>query len=123
MEREGAHFMIEMSRSNWHARHVVIATGYSDRPFVPPQAQQLSRRIVQIVPTQYRNPAQLPSGGVLVVGASATGVQLADEIHASGRPVTLAVGRHQRLPRVYRGRDILWWLDAMGVFDESGADV
>ena len=56
---------------------------------------------------------------MLVVGASATGVQLADEIHASGRPVTLAVGRHTRLPRVYRGRDILWWLDAMGVFDET----
>jgi putative flavoprotein involved in K+ transport len=56
---------------------------------------------------------------VLVVGASATGVQLADEIHASGRPVTLAVGRHTRLPRVYRGRDVLWWLDAMGVLDET----
>jgi putative flavoprotein involved in K+ transport len=82
-------------------------------------ARQLSPRAVQIVPTEYRNPQQLPPGGVLVVGASATGVQLADEIHASGRPVTLAVGRHQRLPRQYRGRDILWWLDGMGVFDET----
>jgi putative flavoprotein involved in K+ transport len=123
VEREGPHFRVETSRGKWHARHVVIATGYSDRPFVPPQAQHLSRRIVQIVPTQYRNPAQLPPGGVLVVGASATGVQLADEIHASGRPVTLAVGRHQRLPRTYRGRDILWWLDAMGVFDATTEDV
>jgi putative flavoprotein involved in K+ transport len=123
VKREGAHFRVETSRGTWHARHVVIATGYSDRPFVPPQAQSLSRRIVQIVPTQYRSPAQLPAGGVLVVGASATGVQLADEIHASGRPVTLAVGRHQRLPRTYRGRDILWWLDAMGVFDATTEDV
>ena len=123
VEREGPHFRVETSRGNWHACHVVIATAYSDRPFVPPQAQHLSRRIVQIVPTQYRNPAQLPPGGVLVVGASATGVQLADEIHASGRPVTLAVGRHQRLPRTYRGRDILWWLDAMGVFDATTEDV
>jgi len=123
VEREGEHFKVETSRGVWHARHVVIATGYNDRPFVPRQAQLLSRRIAQIVPTQYRNPGQLRPGGVLVVGASATGIQLADEIHASGRPVTLAVGRHQRLPRRYRGRDILWWLDAMGVFDATTEEV
>lgn len=123
VERAGEHFKVETSRGVWHARHVVIATGYNDRPFVPPQAQPLSRRIAQIVPTQYRNPGQLRPGGVLVVGASATGIQLADEIHASGRPVTLAVGRHQRLPRTYRGRDILWWLDAMGVFDATTEEV
>jgi putative flavoprotein involved in K+ transport len=122
-ERDNEHFKIETSRGQWHARHVVIATGYNDLSFVPPQARHLLRRIVQIVPTQYRNPAQLPAGGVLVVGASATGIQLADEIHASGRPVTLSVGRHQRLPRTYRGRDILWWLDAMGVFDATTENV
>jgi putative flavoprotein involved in K+ transport len=123
VEREREHFKVETTRGQWHARHVVVATGYSDRSFVPPAAQQLSERVVQVVPTQYRNPAQLPLGGVLVVGASATGVQLADEIHASGRPVTLAVGRHQRLPRTYRGRDILWWLEAMGIFDATTEDV
>jgi putative flavoprotein involved in K+ transport len=63
----------------------------------------------------YRNPDQLPQGGVLVVGASATGTQLADEIHRSGRPVTIAVGEHIRAPRVYRGKDIQWWMDAAGV--------
>jgi putative flavoprotein involved in K+ transport len=73
----------------------------------------------QVVPSAYRNPSELPEGGVLVVGASATGIQLAEEIQASGRPVTLAVGRHLRLPRTYRGRDILFWLDAMGVFDDT----
>jgi putative flavoprotein involved in K+ transport len=71
------------------------------------------------VPTRYRNPGELPEGAVLVVGASASGVQLADEIHASGRPVTLAVGRHMRLPRRYRGRDILCG-STMGLFDETG---
>ena len=59
-----------------------------------------------------------PTGGVLVVGASATGVQLADEIHRSGRPVTLSVGEHVRLPRTYRGRDVLWWMDASGVWNQ-----
>jgi putative flavoprotein involved in K+ transport len=66
----------------------------------------------------YRRPDQLPEGGVLVVGASATGVQLAEEIHRSGRPVTLSVGEHVRLPRTYRGRDILWWMGESGVWDE-----
>ena len=67
---------------------------------------------------EYRNPAQLPDGGVLVVGASATGVQLADEIRRSGRPVTLSVGEHVRLPRTYRGRDVLWWMEASGIWNQ-----
>ncbi len=71
-----------------------------------------------VTPFDYRNPNHLPAGGVLVVGASATGVQLADEIHRSGRPVTLSVGEHVRLPRTYRGRDVLWWMDASGVWNQ-----
>ncbi|MCA1843567.1 MAG: pyridine nucleotide-disulfide oxidoreductase, partial [Actinobacteria bacterium] len=68
-------------------------------------------------------PAALDDRGVLVVGASATGVQLADEIHRSGRPVTLAVGEHVRLPRLYRGRDIFWWLERSGVLDQRYKEV
>jgi len=116
-------YRVTTDRGAWEAPSVVIATGHCDVPVVPEIARLLPDDVVQLVPTRYRNPRQLPAGGVLVVGASASGVQLADEIHASGRPVTLAVGRHTRLPRVYRGRDILWWLDAMGVFDESADDV
>jgi putative flavoprotein involved in K+ transport len=79
---------------------------------------------VQVTPDRYRRADLLPVGGVLVVGASATGVQLAAEIHASGRPVTLAAGRHVRLPRRYRGRDIMRWLDAGGVLaDPRPADI
>jgi len=77
---------------------------------------------VQCSAQSYRNPAQLPEGGVLVVGGSATGVQLAQEIRRSGRPVTLAVGEHVRLPRVYRGRDIQWWMHAAGVLDQRIED-
>jgi putative flavoprotein involved in K+ transport len=116
-------YRVATDRETWETPSVVIATGHCDTPVVPAFAGGLPGDVVQVVPTRYRNPDQLPAGGVLVVGASATGVQLAGEIHASGRPVTLAVGRHTRLPRVYRGRDILWWLDAMGVFDESVEDV
>ncbi len=75
--------------------------------------------VTQVTPFDYRDPGQLPAGGVLVVGASATGVQLAAELARSGRPVTLSVGEHVRLPRTYRGRDVLWWMDRSGVWDEQ----
>jgi putative flavoprotein involved in K+ transport len=123
VERAGAGYEVATDRGRWQAASVVIATGHCDTPLVPGMARGLDPEVVQVVPARYRNPRELPEGGVLVVGASSTGIQLADEIHASGRPVTLAVGRHTRLPRVYRGRDILWWLDSMGLFDESIDDV
>ena len=74
--------------------------------------------VESFTPFDYRNPSQLPDGGVLIVGASATGVQLADEVQRSGRHVTLSVGEHVRLPRSYRGRDVLWWMDASGVWNQ-----
>lgn len=123
VERAGAGYEVSTDRAIWRAAAVVIATGQSDRPSVPPFAAALSRDLVQVVPAGYRRSSQLPPGGVLVVGASATGIQLAGEIHASGRPVVLAAGRHLRMPRRYRGRDIMWWLDAAGILDETAAEV
>jgi putative flavoprotein involved in K+ transport len=116
-------YMVDTDAGSWSADHVVIATGHADKAHVPALAEGLSEGVHQVVPTDYKRPAQLPDGGVLVVGASATGIQLAEEIHASGRPVTLAVGRHTRLPRTYRGQDVLWWLEAMGVLDERAEHV
>jgi putative flavoprotein involved in K+ transport len=104
-------------------RAVVIASGACNRPSVPPLSQAVPREVEQLTPFDYRGPGQLPDGGVLVVGASATGVQLAAEIRRSGRPVTLSVGEHVRLPRVYRGRDVLWWMDASGVWDQRYDEV
>jgi putative flavoprotein involved in K+ transport len=109
-------YRITTDRGVWMARNVVIATGHCDVPWVPPIASGLADDLHQVVPSDYRNPGQLPTGNVLVVGASATGAQLAEELAAAGRQVTLAVGRHTRLPRTYRGRDILWWIDTMGGF-------
>jgi putative flavoprotein involved in K+ transport len=119
VERSTDGFRVVTSRGVWSASSVVIATGYSDLPAVPPASQGVNPSILQMVPSNYRRPDQLPAGGVLVVGASSTGVQLADEIQRSGRQVTLAVGRHTRLPRRYRGHDILWWLDQLGVLTQS----
>lgn len=121
VERSDAGFRIITNRDEWSAASVVVATGYSDLPAIPGVSRGLSPSVLQVAAVDYRRPEQLPAGGVLIVGASATGVQLADEIQRSGRPVTLAVGRHTRLPRQYRGHDILWWLDRLGVLSQ-GAD-
>ncbi|MEM9707627.1 MAG: FAD-dependent oxidoreductase [Pseudomonadota bacterium] len=101
------------------ARSVVLATGAASRPIVPKFAHLMPDEIVQITPDKYRAPSDLPKGEVLVVGASATGVQLAHELRLAGRDVTLAVGNHVRLPRRYRGRDIEHWLHATGVLDQT----
>jgi putative flavoprotein involved in K+ transport len=99
-------------------RSVVIASGACNAPHVPALRAAVPSSVASFTPFDYRNPAQLPEGGVLVVGASATGAQLADEIRRSGRRVVLSVGEHVRLPRMYRGRDVLWWMEASGVWNQ-----
>ena len=96
----------------------MLASGACNLSVIPVVAEAVPPEISTVTSFGYRSPAQLPEGGVLVVGASATGIQLADEIHRSGRPVTIAVGEHIRAPRVYRGKDIEWWMDAAGILDE-----
>lgn len=116
-------FRVTTCRGSFLARAVVLATGDCDVPFVPSMSADLPGDVHQIVPTRYRNPDRLPPGGVLVVGASASGVQIADELHRAGREVTLAVGRHTRLPRRYRGRDIMWWLENLGILRQRTFEV
>lgn len=120
---DGAGWRVATDHGAWRARAVVIATGHCDVPCVPGMAQSLPTGIRQVTPSGYRNPGQLPDGGVLIVGASATGLQLADEIQKSGRPVTLAVGEHVRMPRTYRGRDIQYWMLKTGVLDQRIEEV
>ena len=115
--QSGAGYRVATTRGNWLCRALVLATGAFNRPVVPQIAQGIPSEVEQLHAHTYRNPQQLAAGRVLIVGASATGVQLASEIQNSGRPVTLAVGEHVRLPRVYRGRDIQWWMHITGVLD------
>jgi putative flavoprotein involved in K+ transport len=105
------------------AASVVLATGACNKPSVPAFASALPDSVRQVTTFDYRSSEQLPDGGVLVVGASATGVQLAAEIRRSGRPVTLSVGEHTRLPRTYRGRDVLWWMQESGLWDQRYDEV
>jgi putative flavoprotein involved in K+ transport len=99
-------------------RCVVIASGACNLASTPPLRHAMPGGVVHVTPLDYRTPSDLPDGGVLVVGPSATGVQLAAEIQRSGRPVTLSVGEHVRLPRTYRGRDVLWWMERSGIWDQ-----
>lgn len=116
-------YVVATDQGSWHGRAVVLATGWCNLAHVPALAQAVPAAVATLTPMQYRNPSRLEAGGVLVVGASASGVQIADEIHRSGRPVTLAVGEHVRMPRTYRGRDIQWWMDAAGVLDQRHDEV
>jgi putative flavoprotein involved in K+ transport len=111
--------LVQTDDGTWQAPTVVLATGATTVADVPARlAELVPAGVTTVSVADYRNPDRLPDGGVLVVGASASGVQIAEELHRSGRPVTLAVGEHVRMPRTYRGKDILWWMDAAGLLDE-----
>jgi putative flavoprotein involved in K+ transport len=110
-------FLVGTTAGCWQAEDVVLATGHNARPRVPAMAAGLGDGVRQVASDDYRNPDDLPAGGVLVVGASASGVQIADELTAAGREVVLAVGRHTRVPRRYRGRDVVDWLVRTGAMD------
>ena len=116
-------YLVETDQGPWRCRCVVLASGACNRAAVPDFAAGLPSGVATVSPLEYRNPEQLEDGGVLVVGAAATGVQLADEIHRSGRPVTLSVGEHVRMPRTYRGRDIQHWMHVTGRLDERYDEV
>jgi putative flavoprotein involved in K+ transport len=111
-------YRVTTDDGTWDAPTVMLASGGAVLPHVPDLAADVPPGIATLTPDVYRRPDDLPPGGVLVVGASASGVQLADEIHRSGRPVTLSVGEHVRMPRRYRGRDVMWWLSATGIHDQ-----
>jgi putative flavoprotein involved in K+ transport len=111
-------YRVSTTRGDWLCRALVLASGAFNVPVIPRLADDVPADVAQLTAQGYRNPSQLDEGAVLVVGASATGLQLAQEIRQSGHPVTLATGEHVRMPRVYRGRDVQWWMLESGVLDQ-----
>lgn len=114
--REGGGFRAETSAGVIEAERVVCATGPFQKPLIPALVPETAG-LMQIHSAQYRNPAQLPEGAVMVVGAGSSGAQIADELARAGRKVFLSVGPHDRPPRAYRGKDFVWWLGALGKWD------
>ncbi len=119
----GSGYEVVTDEGLWEAPTVVLATGGFNLANIPSVSGLMPPAVESLTPLQYRRPGLLPEGETLVVGASATGIQIAEEVHASGRQVTLAVGEHVRLPRVYRGKDIMWWLERTGVLDERWDEI
>jgi putative flavoprotein involved in K+ transport len=115
---DGAGYLLRTDRGEWRCRTVVIASGACNIARVPSFAASMLPSVATLTAQSYRNPAQVAGGGVLVVGASSSGTQIAYELQRAGRAVILAVGEHIRAPRLYRGRDLEWWMDAAGVLDE-----
>lgn len=120
-QREGGGFVLESTAPDgevtWEAEHVVVATGGYHVPIVPPWASALDPAITQVESAHYRREADLPDGGVLVVGSGQSGAQIAEDLHLAGRQVHLAVGDAPRVARTYRGRDCMTWLAEMGLYD------
>jgi putative flavoprotein involved in K+ transport len=119
----GAGYRVQTDQGEIACQNVVMANGACAVPKVPAIAADVPAHIAQTTPHDYKRPSDLPDGGVLVVGASASGLQLAQEINRAGRDVTLAVGNHLRLPRSYRAWDIVGWMDLIGAFGTPYTDV
>jgi putative flavoprotein involved in K+ transport len=120
---DGDGYRVETDAGSWEANAVVVASGAFNQPRPPAVSASLPGELDQVTALDYKRPDQLRPGRVLVVGASATGLQLADELLRSGREVTVAVGEHVRMPRTYRDRDIMWWLGQLGRLDERYDEV
>jgi len=123
VKQKGNGYKVISNNGEWHCKAVMIASGACNIPSIPKPAGDMPKNIVGLTPHQYKSADQLEPGGVLVVGASATGLQLADEIQQTGHPITIAVGEHVRMPRTYRGKDIQYWLHKAGILDERYDEV
>lgn len=123
VRRDDDKYLMRTSQGDWLCRALVLASGACNLPRVPAFADRTPREVATLTSQDYRNPEQIAEGGVLVVGASSSGTQIANELHRSDRPVVLSVGEHIRAPRVYRGKDIQWWMDATGVLDQRYDEV
>jgi putative flavoprotein involved in K+ transport len=123
VEQRHSGYEVSTGQGPWRCSAVVIASGAASAAAVPQASAELPASVLSLTPLTYRNPGQLPEGGALVVGASASGIQIARELQANGRRTVLSVGEHVRMPRTYRGRDIMWWMDAAGLMDVRAGEV
>jgi len=116
-------FRLVTPQGELRARNVVVATGPYQCGRVPLLQRGLLPEVMQIHAGDYRNPDLLPEGAVLVIGSGASGCQIADELIEAGRRTYLSVGRHQRVPRNYRGRDAFWWRRELGQLDQAATEL
>jgi len=112
-------YTITTSKGVFQSANVVNATGLFQKPKIPPFSTEFPAEIMQLHSSEYRNPDLLPDGGVLVIGSGQSGCRIAEELNRAGKKVYLSVGSTGRAPRRYRGKDIFWWLDAIGLSNRT----
>jgi len=110
-------FEVATSEGEYAADSVVIATGCFHKPRIPAFAKSIPEHIEQLHSSQYRKPDALPPGAIVVAGSGQSGCQIAEDLHLAGRSVHLCLGDAPRSPRMYRGRDVVAWLDGFGYYD------
>ena len=115
---DGARFSLDTSEGALHADNVIVAVGTHQQPNIPAWSSKLDKDILQLHTHDYRNPARLPPGAVLVVGSGQSGCQVVEDLHGEGREVHLSVGSAGRVPRRYRGREMMEWLRETGFFEQ-----
>jgi len=123
LDQDGGGFTLRTDMGDIDARTVVVATGGYQRAHLPRGASEMPAGLTQLLAEEYRNPAAVPEGAVLIVGSGQTGCQLAEELHESGRRVILACGRCIWAPRRMGGHDLVWWLTETGFADRTLADL
>jgi putative flavoprotein involved in K+ transport len=123
MDPNGTGFLVRTKAGDLQSTNVVVTVGSFQKPKTPPYSRKISSHIHQIHSSQYRNPGDLPKGAILVVGSAQSGSQIAKELYQSGRRVYMSVGRVGWIPRSYRGRDAVWWMERMGMFNQSAASL
>jgi putative flavoprotein involved in K+ transport len=123
LDRNGTGFLVRTKAGDLQSTNVVVTVGSFQKPKLPPHSRKISSHIHQIHSSQYRNPRELPRGAVLVVGSAQSGSQIAKELYQSGRKVYLSVGRVGWIPRTYRGHDAAWWMERMGMFNQTAASL
>jgi putative flavoprotein involved in K+ transport len=115
-EQASDRLLVDTNVGDYDAANVVVATGPFQQPLTPPMSTTVPTSVFQVHSRDYRNPQQLPPGAVLVVGSAASGAQIAEELYQAGRKVYLSVGRYNKVPRRYRGRDVYWWFESLGIW-------
>ena len=119
----GTGYVVATDAGSIEAANVVVAVGQFQQPKILPLAAAIPAEITQIHSGQYRNPAVLRDGAVLVVGSAQSGCQIAQELYQHGRRVYLCIGGAGRVPRRYRGRDIVDWMNRAGLLDRVVDDL
>src|SRR5690606_117236 len=118
LNRANGHFRVHTTNCVYEADRVIVAAASYQKPHLPAFARDLDPGVFQMHSHEYRNPAQLPDGPILLVGASNSGAEIAMDI-ASTHTVWLSGRDVGHVPfdiHGFLGRKLLVRLVVRGMF-------